>query len=47
MKKCPECGSKKTTKAGFKTFKGGIKEQRYKCNDCGHVFRESKKKKEE
>jgi len=38
-KKCPNCGSKKTIKAGITTTRQG-KKQRYHCKECGFTFLE-------
>ncbi len=39
MPKCPECGSVKTTKAGFNIRKRQDV-QRHRCKDCKRVFTE-------
>ena len=39
IKKCPKCSSYRIKKNWTKLWS-----QRYKCNICGHVFQQSKKK---
>lgn len=38
---CPNCGSSKFHKKGF-AYTNSCVYQRYKCNDCGHPFRDTK-----
>lgn len=44
--KCPECGSKRIYKAGFRHLKSGISVQRFLCRDCGLRFSEPSKKRQ-
>jgi transposase-like protein len=37
--KCPECGSEKVVKHGWKILRTG-KSQQYRCNDCANIWYE-------
>jgi transposase-like protein len=44
--KCPKCEHENSIKEGFRVYKGGEKEQRYRCRYCGtlYVIGEERKK---
>lgn len=37
-KPCRKCQSIHTAKLGKWTLRGGVKAQRYKCFECGHIW---------